>query len=492
VVRVLFGLDAHEGRERLPIGASANDATVASGTSPANVYLALGRCRTAWAAHPAIADLSSVAQTIVNEANGALPLADAAERLLLRLPYDRSRASSDVVVEAAALLRAVAESERETPEGTPAMTLVRVSDLLWICASSEHGAAVRDLGRAADDLAQRSPLASAPETQAALAEAAAGTPFASLPIDRLVVLAARASDHAAISTRLEMYPQGMPAARAVELTAAVLTAKGVLLTPDEVRKRVADRYPNASPVPDRPGLDDLLRPYGLEWNGNSYVRPAEDVRTGHTTRASTLTRYQTALPTQVRDESPEAIEGRDVDHRLAQAVERKQLRILVVRADQVLRATFALGKRLHVPVRRVDRLLIEAMERRADDDGVEIDVLHETDNAGSSAADWPNLVELARDAIADVSAALLPAREPLVLTHFGLVERYRLQSFLDAIAEASRRDDCEAIFLVVPAHDEAGPTLFGGLTVPGLLPSQRLRVTGPWIQNHHNAAAPAA
>jgi hypothetical protein len=73
-----------------------------------------------------------------------------------------------------------------------------------------------------------------------------------------------------------------------------------------------------------------------------------------------------------------------------------------------------------------------------------------------------------------------------------LVVRYCLQRFVDAIADASRRDECEAIFLVLPAHDESVAASLEGLRVPGLLPSQVLRLSREWIENRHNAAAPAA
>jgi len=493
VVRILFGIEAPKsGVARLPVGASANDAASASGTTTANVYLALGRCRELWAGHPAIGELSSLTRAIVDEASGAVPLRDAAERLLLRMPYDRSRGQDDVLAEAAAVLRATAEIDHGAESGA-GITFVRIHDVLWLCASTAHGTAVRDLAHIADELAERTPLASAPETQAALQRAAEGTPLATLPVERLATLAARASQRAACSTRLEMYPRAMPAHRAIELTAAVLTSAHIQLTPDEVRKRIADRYPDAAPPPDRPALDALLAPFGLTWDGEKYVRPGEEVRvTHHSTRFSTLDRAETALPTEVLASGPDAVEAREFDARLVQAVERKQLRLLLVRSDLASRATARLVARLRVPARRVDRLLIDAMERRALDDGVDQSVLHEAHQAGDKAADWANLTGLAQDAIGDVARALLPAREPLLLTHLGLVERYRLQSFLDALAEASRSDDCEAIFLLVPSHDTAGSLALRGISVPGLLPSQRLWISKDWIENRHNAAAPAA
>jgi hypothetical protein len=174
------------------------------------------------------------------------------------------------------------------------------------------------------------------------------------------------------------------------------------------------------------------------------------------------------------------------------AVDRKQLRVVLVRSDLVPKALPRLAERLGVPVHRVDRLLIEAMERRASEDEVDFSVLHETHEGGDRGADWARLVDLAAEASDHVAKSLLPAREPRLLSHLGLVIRYGLQRFVDALADASRRDECEAIFLVLPAHDESVAASLEGMRVPGLLPSQVLRLSREWIENRHNAAAPAA
>ena len=489
VVRAMLGLTPPaDGKPLLPIGASASDAAEASGTTPANVYLGLGRARQAWKAHPASAELLAMARALVDASGGALPVVEAAEQFLVRVPYDRGRPQDEAVRSAGALVRVAADLDREAD--APQVVQARIGDVLWLCASSSHIAALRELASAADALAARTPLASAPETQAALLDVSKDTPLAALPADRLAPLAARASATAACSTRFEMYPRGMDPRRAIELTASVLT--GDALTPDEISKRVRDRYPEAGALPDGPELDRLLEPHGLQWSGKAYQRRGEEGRTRYSTMHSTFTRLPTALPLERREASPEALGARELDERLVSAVDRKQLRIVLVRSDLLPKALPRLAERLGVPVRRVDSLLIEAMERRASEDEVDFSVLHETHEKGDGGNDWARLVDLAREAGDQVAKTLLPAREPLLLSHLGLVVRYGLQPFVDAIADAARRDDCEAILLVLPAHDESVAASLEGLRVPGLLPSQVLRLSREWIENRHNAAAPAA
>ena len=119
------------------------------------------------------------------------------------------------------------------------------------------------LGDKADDLAREDPLAPPAKALQVLREVAAPAGFEPLADGRLLRLAAAASSGAAVSSRQEIYPRGMEALRALRLARGVLG--GVrMLSPEQVRDRVAGRYPEAEPLPDRPRLDDLLAAAGLE------------------------------------------------------------------------------------------------------------------------------------------------------------------------------------------------------------------------------------
>ena len=72
-----------------------------------------------------------------------------------------------------------------------------------------------------------------------------------------------AAQMAALSSRLELYPRGMEAARALKLAAGSLVGPKALTVP-HIRQRIASRYPHAEPIPGRPRLDDLLREAGIE------------------------------------------------------------------------------------------------------------------------------------------------------------------------------------------------------------------------------------
>src|SRR5690606_17494793 len=139
----------------------------------------------------------------------------------------------------------------------------------------------------ADELASRETVASSGETVRFLRAAAENTSFASLNDARLTELAAAASEGAARSTRLEIYPRGLSAARALELSSATLVGA---LSPEDIKKRVKARYQEAEDLPDRPELDKLLLPLKLRWDpaSETFMRAEEQNRSAHTHLQSSL------------------------------------------------------------------------------------------------------------------------------------------------------------------------------------------------------------
>lgn len=491
VVRMLFGVAPAKNEQALPIGASAEDLHRAEGSPTASVYVALSKARKDWAQHPAAGDLVGMIRSVVEESGNAVALEEAARALLKRVPYDRSRSDDDLVAHAAAVVRVASEVERDAE--APRVVLVRVGRAgLWACTSPSVVATLRALGAEADTLARRTPLASATEAQASLTAIAAGS-LLELSPDRLVGIAASASETAACSTRLELYPVAMGAERALELTASVIATKAnVALTVDVLRERVLERYPESQPLPGRPDLDALVKPHGLVWNDAdaAYLRPSEPTATRHQTSFDNARRLSEAGPNEPVAMTEGAITSREFDEKLLRAVEQRELRVLFVTANQIGLAIERLTERLGRPVKRLDRMLIDRMNAQRHQIGVPDEAYFKADREGATGRMWPVLTEnVVQPAALEVAKALLPAKEPLVLSHLGLLSRYELQSFVNELAAAARRPECEAILLVVAAHDAANVAPIDGLTVPGLLPSHRLRVPRSWITNEGNARA---
>ena len=132
---------------------------------------------------------------------------------------------------------------------------------MLLAASVELAVYAVRLGDQADRLAAEDPLAPPNRAVERLREIEPPDGAEPLSDARLVRLAASASLGAAVSSRQELYPRGMDAARALKLSPGALY--GVArLSVDQVRERVASRYPEAATLPGRPALDDLLAAAG--------------------------------------------------------------------------------------------------------------------------------------------------------------------------------------------------------------------------------------
>jgi hypothetical protein len=280
----------------------------------------------------------------------------------------------------------------------------------------------------------------------------------------------------------------MDAARALTLSLSSLAGGG--LTPDALRRRVAVRYPEAQPLPDRPALDALLTPHGLFWvpDAGEYQRPGQAAPTSMTVqlpgRASTV---PPGLPAR-RD--PDAQRAAAFQDQLDRAVASRRFRVVQVRADLATAAAERLGEALGVAPVSLDHTLAEAVRARAAADEVEWDLVEATDREGPGGPDWDLLVGLVRDA-AEVMVDDLLARAagPLVLVWPGALARYGLSGPLARLVEQAERGDTGAVLLVVPSHaDGLAPSINGRLPVPAPLPGQRLQLPEPWLANAHRAA----
>ena len=154
------------------------------------------------------------------------------------------------------------------------------------------------LGDKADELAREDPLAPPVRALQVLREVSAPVGFEPLADGRLLRLAAADSCGAAVSSRQVIYPRGLEALRVLRLARGALGGVRVL-SAEQVRDRVAGRYPEADLLPERPGLDDLLASAGLEL---TWKPDALDGRGGYVTLP--VTASPSVLPACHRRGSP--------------------------------------------------------------------------------------------------------------------------------------------------------------------------------------------
>jgi len=491
LVRFLLGIDdPFVGRADIRVRDVAAHADVTN----QRVYQALGQAEADWRKQAALPGLVELAHAVLDELGCAAPIERAAEALARRLEHGDAT-PAQLQRSGVVLWRILARLVVDDDADTTSFSLASLGGALWVACSAAHLAVIETLGEAADRLATRVPLAASGEVELELRNVVADTPLAGLESSRLADLAAAASRTAARSSRNELYPRGMAAERALELSAQILTSN---LKPAEVQARVRARYPEAATLPDGDALHPLLAPLGLRWDAREgqYVRPQAD----HLPSTSVLqsTRAPTAVRGQRLARDAEANEARDFEDQLKVLLTRGGLRVLSVNADWTIRGSQALIRFFHErhPDGRVihlDRALLERMDALLGERGGDPSLLVDTDAQGPAGEFWAQLTGLAAEAAEGLLADIVPAATPTLLLQPGLCARYDLRRFIDDLVDRAVRLDGAAVLLVVPAVDDGGQPVIRGvrdtLALPGLLPGQRAALPLSWIQNKHNRAA---
>lgn len=481
-VRVLLGLDPVGGR----YVDSVAQAAAALGVTRALLYTAMGQRREAWKQVPELPELCQRVADLADSQLSIAPLdslAVALARALEITPMDSTEALDDAKLrEARALCRIAIETQQ-------ALKLARVHDVLWVVPETFDPKALVQLGALADQLAAADPLLSPGAVEERLRRGvtenvvpgAADHPLSQLPAQRLLSVAAAASQHAAKSARLELYPRGLSYVRALELCATALpTSK---LTAELLQSIVRARYPQAEALPSGAELRALMHQHDYQFVTASQCFERRRTPNDSSTYAP-LSRAGTAHTPHRTGPDPDAYQfAQDITIRK----KRGTFCVLEVVPHRAQEAARELGHRLGVTPISLEHALLDHMRGQVKSHEVALDVVYATDRMGRRSADWPNLRELMRLAAEQTLTALCQRAEPLVLTDPGLLARFALSDFVKALIDRTRSDDAPATFLIVPVSAEAGGARIqhpdGDLPLPITSQAQRLRVPEAWLQN---------
>jgi hypothetical protein len=355
------------------------------------------------------------------------------------------------------------------------------------------------LGEKSDQLAAEDPLVSPARAIENLREVPLPPEGEPLPDVRLLRLAVAASQSAAMSSRQEIYPRGMDAGRALKLSHGSLV--GVrYLTADQIRQRVASRYPLAAPLPGRPQLDHLLRQVGLElaWDperpgGGAYVSTARTVLSV-TQSSGTPPRYPTLIaPTGVGSGrpmvSPEEAEARLFEERLRYAERHGTFLVLTVKANVYRRAFEELTTRFDTRPLDLERVFLDVLRRAADEVGADWDVVVRADAAPSDSIDWRNLNQLIASKVVPEVQRVCSQGDKTVLAHnLNWLARYgQVDTVLPRVQQAVQEGRLHGAWLYIPASPQTEMPLLDGVAVPVITSNQWAHVPESWCQNLHRS-----
>ena len=353
------------------------------------------------------------------------------------------------------------------------------------------------LSRTADDLAVADPLLSPARVVDTLQAVAAPAGVTRPAPNRLLELAAAVSRNAGLSSRFELYPRGMAAERALRLALGAL-AGARTLTPEEIRRRVAGRYPEAVRLPERPGLDALLRDAGseLRWEPDAadgqgaYRSPLRQfVTIGSTT---SYTRAASGASRVAETGAAEWGEAEAFDQRLRRALENRVFLALTVSPRRLAAAERALASAFAIDARSADELLIRHMKTAAHEAGADWRIVLRADREPRGSADWATLMRLVgHRALPRVGAELAAAQRAVLLTNLGLLARYDQMAFLDGLRDAAgRADGPPGVWLLVPSDAQESRPMVDRKPVPVFTAAQWARIPATWLAGQRPAEDP--
>ncbi len=389
--------------------------------------------------------------------------------------------------------RAAVEAERQLQ--SPRFIESRRQGVLFISVDPAFMDFAQQLGDAGEDLATRDPLPTASrviETLGAIPFPVTGVENVRPPDQaRRAHLAAAVSGKVCVNSRLELYPPGLSAERALALSRSALFGVRELKL-EEIHSRVASRYPMAELLPGRPQLDRLLEQVGfpLQWDdraGNgagAYQSKHVAFSTGNSytvgSRARTIDHSPIGQPV-----SEEVAEAQRLEDKLTRA--RKQGSYLVLTIDpKYLDDAANQLQRIGAKRLNASELFVSAMKKKAADLGVPWEVVIEADAADKGSADWTRLQELVRRSMPGVLETLRNSNEDIFLTDAGLFARYGRMNELDALRnDTGTQSGPHSLWLLVPGKGaQLTPTLCGE-AVPITNEAQFEQLTPQWARNFH-------
>jgi serine/threonine protein kinase len=398
---------------------------------------------------------------------------------------------------AATVTRVAIETERGAQ--SPRFIYRRAGRELIVARSADLADYVGHLGRTADSLASLDPI---PTPARALETLRAVRPIDKAPAlsdSRLVRLSVAASDNAAVSSRMEIYPRGMAASRTIKLAHGALLGVNEL-TVVEIQKRVEGRYPEADKLPCRPALDALLSDEGLElyWEPaaaegeGAYVYPETEGVSGvssSTPHARFATHFGQAGAKTGVEVPPEIADARVFESKLRRADAEGAFLALVTSTHKLADAEKELLRRFDLNYRNLDEILISVMRQQAAAAGIDWRVVLQGDAAVRESQDWRKLNILVSRCIPIIEQQLSESTKTILLTYPGLLARYDRLDLLESLRDrvGIPGGALHGLWVLLPANDRDALPGLDGKPLPVIGSGQWARIPEAWIANAHRS-----
>ena len=452
----------------------------------------VGKLQNRWAKEPALNQLRADLAEVIKTAGGGMTIAELADAILVARGSAQDEPRRTKL--STAVARACVEVERTMAE--PRFLVRRDRGRVLVALSQNLATYAGRLGNEADGLADEDPLVPPARVIQRLRKVAVPADAEPPSNARILRLAAAASQHAAVSSRQELYPVGMGAARALKLSQGALYGVG-FLTVQQIHDRVSGRYPEAAPLPDRPALDELLRAAGLDFQWDPtckdvgcYVSRLSETLSV-TSGSGSISRLPTTSDRHDGEEiTPEIAAARQFEERLERGIKEGSFLALLVSPKYYQRAARELGHRFPVQLVDFEGLFISALREAASKAKVNWELVLKSD-ATPEQGDWKKLMLLVRRAMPIVESSVVShgssdadgRPRTVLLTYAGLLARYDQMTFLQELRDGiGRPGGLQGLWVLVPGDQQA---LMDGKAIPLIGPGQRTRIPESWLANAH-------
>lgn len=453
---------------------SQKEAADATGQTQPQISIWLRKHARRWLDNSSLTQIRDEIVALLDARGAVMSAGELGEALIaVRGSYTREPAR---LSRAIGLVRAAVEAElARGGDARVAIRRARGSDLVLVGREPDDPGAestaaelldhVAALGQRAARVATTDPLASRQRALEELRAVSAPAGMPALTDQRLLQLAAAASnDEAALSPQGQLYPVGMAAERALRQLAGTLGGQDFSV--DQLRARVAARFSRAEPLPGRPALDRLVEQCGipLTWD------PDRRVYTPRTWQSSaTATHMATILgPLTGPDASDEA------DGRLREVVEGGGYLAVLVAMKRLDAARRALIARLGLTEVDVTAIMLERLRALA----FPWEVVVAADSG--SGADYQSLLTLFRHEVVPALAAALAVPAPVLITEAAPLARYGQLPLLQELTDATRPRAGARLLLLPSRRPE--PAMLDDVQVPLVSPvRQSMWLPDAWL-----------
>ncbi len=449
---------------------------------------ALLKARERWHKLPPVTKVRGEIETLLDAHAGVMT----SRELALALLAARGSASQDDNVRqrwAGAVVRACLEAESSL--ASPRYLVFEHAPLSLIALGADHADYAKRLATGADAIAQADPPMAPQHALKTLESVERPAAIPVLSPQRLLRLATAASRSAALSSRQEIYPRGLPAIQALRFSLGALAGPR-FFREEDIPTRVQGRYPDAETIPRRPQLDALLTEAGssLAWNqtgpqGPGYYPPVAGM--GSSAGPTTwFVRHGTHCEPALEVTAAVA-EARQFEERMEYAVKTGGFLALTISPRLASHAEEELLRRYAPQRMSCDVLLLQALRDQAHALNVQWNTVLQADAAAPGSRDWSNLIRLVQRSMPLLKQRLLQAEKPILLVHPGLLARYEAMGLIEELRDSmGSAGGPPALWLLVPMAGEGLPAV-NGTPVPVISSSQWARIPQAWIENAHRA-----